>query len=274
MLIFAYMHVIDAFSALSDPVRYRLFRVAVLAGAPLAVAELVDILQRPQYAVSKAAVLLRQAGLLRAERRGKLVCYTAAETTPAAELAALAKICEPENNYDQARLGWRLGLRRHGKIVVLYADTPAALRPKPRVLFVCVHNSARSQLAEEYLRLEAAGQVDVESAGLTPGELNPLVVRHLAAEGIDIFGKKTRGVRDVYLSGQTYDWVITVCDPAAERDCPVFPEPVKRLSWPFPDPSAFQGTSSEKARQVQDLASEIRARVQEFALQFRHKETA
>jgi arsenate reductase len=130
-----------------------------------------------------------------------------------------------------------------------------------------VHNSARSQLAEEYLRALAGDRFLVTSAGITPGNLNPYVVETLGKEGIDISQKATRAVTDVYLSGQTYDWVITVCSREAEKQCPVFPGPVGRQSWPFADPAQFQGSPDEVRDQVRHLAREIRAKVESFVEQ-------
>ena len=147
---------------------------------------------------------------------------------------------------------------------------------KVSVLFICVHNSARSQIAEEYLRQMAGDLFEVESAGLNPGELNPYVVELLAEEDIDISGKQTNSVMDLYRSGKTYAYVITVCSREAEENCPIFPGPVRRLSWPFPDPAKFEGSREEileKTRQVRDV---IREEVRQFVDAYRtnHQEGA
>lgn len=140
------------------------------------------------------------------------------------------------------------------------------------VLFVCVHNSARSQMAEEYLRRAGGERFHVESAGLEPGQLNPRVVAVLAEDRIDIAGKKTRDVHDVYLAGTEFDYVITVCSREAEERCPVFPGPAVRLNWPFPDPSAFRGTEEEILEQTRQVRDEIKRQVDEFvtAYDLRH----
>ncbi|HDQ26665.1 MAG TPA: arsenate reductase ArsC, partial [bacterium] len=89
---------------------------------------------------------------------------------------------------------------------------------KIRVLFVCIHNSARSQMAEAYLNALGGGRFEAESAGIEPGTLNPVVVEAMKADGIDISQNKTKAVFDFYKEGRLYNYVITVCDKeAAER---------------------------------------------------------
>ncbi|MGE0269401.1 MAG: arsenate reductase ArsC [Candidatus Omnitrophota bacterium] len=128
-----------------------------------------------------------------------------------------------------------------------------------KVLFVCIHNSARSQMAEELLRVLGGGRFDTESAGIEPGRLNPVVVEVLKEEGIDITGKKTNSVSEKLKEGRPYDYVITVCDETSAERCPVFPGDVKRLHWSFQDPSSFRGTDAEKldfTRRVKDQIKE------------------
>lgn len=133
-----------------------------------------------------------------------------------------------------------------------------------RILFVCVHNSGRSQIAEEYLRKFGGDRFEVESAGLEPGELNPYVVEVLKEDGIDISGKKTRDVFDLYKAGKTYRFVITVCSRDAEERCPIFPGAVVRYNWPFEDPAKFSGTREEILLRTRTLRDEIKERVKEF----------
>lgn len=134
-----------------------------------------------------------------------------------------------------------------------------------RVLFLCVHNSARSQMAEAYLKLFASIGLEVQSAGLEPGKLNPYVVRALREDGIDISTHGTRSVFDLHKAGETFDYVITVCSPEAAERCPVFPGAATRQHWPFPDPSTFQGTDEQIMEQVREVRDAIRDRVRQFA---------
>jgi len=105
---------------------------------------------------------------------------------------------------------------------------------KKRVLFICVHNSARSQMAEAWLNKICGEYFEAQSAGLEPGALNPLAVQVMAEAGIDISKKKTQAVFDVFKSGQLFAYVITVCDEASAEKCPIFPGPATRMHWSFP----------------------------------------
>ena len=133
-----------------------------------------------------------------------------------------------------------------------------------RVLAICIHNSARSQMTEEYLRLAAGDRVHVESAGIEPGSINPVVAELLKEDGIDITGKATRSVFDLHKAGATFDYVIAVCDAEAAERCPIFPAEKKRLHWPFPDPSKATGTMEEKLAYVRPIRDQTKAKVAEF----------
>ena len=137
---------------------------------------------------------------------------------------------------------------------------------KEKVLFICVHNSARSQMAEEYLRKFASDRFEVESAGLEPGTINPLVVEVLKEEGIDITGKKTNSVFEFYKEGRRYHFVITVCSKEASERCPIFPGigPIQRLHWPFDDPSRVTGTHEEKLSKVRAIRDQIKDKILGF----------
>ncbi len=131
---------------------------------------------------------------------------------------------------------------------------------KIRVLFVCVHNSARSQMAEALLNRLGGDAFDVQSAGLEPGVLNPLAVAAMNEIGIDISGKKTQGAFDLFRQGRTYNYVIAVCDQASSERCPIYPGALQKLQWSFEDPSSFQGTWEEKldkTRRVRDAINEM-----------------
>ena len=136
-----------------------------------------------------------------------------------------------------------------------------------RVLFLCVHNSARSQIAEAYLKKFGGDRYAAESAGLEPGKLNPFVVRALNEDGIDISGKTTHDVLSLYREGRTYDCVVTVCSKEAAERCPIFPGKVERQHWPFDDPSKFTGTEEEIMVKVREVRDAIREKVREFILE-------
>jgi arsenate reductase len=132
---------------------------------------------------------------------------------------------------------------------------------KQNVLFVCIHNSARSQMAEAFLNRLCGGQFEASSAGLEPGKLNPVVVEAMREIGIDISGNRTKSVSEMIASGTPFAYAITVCDEASAERCPVFPGATKRLHWGFPDPSGFQGTPVEKLERTRAVRDLIRAKV-------------
>lgn len=133
---------------------------------------------------------------------------------------------------------------------------------KKRVLFVCIHNSARSQMAEAFLSRIGGEHFEAHSAGLEPGKLNPVVVEAMKEIGIDISGNKTRAVFDYIKSGQSFAYVITVCDEASAERCPIFPGVTTRLHWSFPDPSAIQGAPEQKLAGTRKIRDAIKAKVE------------
>jgi arsenate reductase len=135
---------------------------------------------------------------------------------------------------------------------------------KPKVLFICIHNSARSQMAEAWMNNLCGEFFDAQSAGLEPGTLNPLAVEVMKEAGIDISEKKTQAVFDVFKSGQLFSYVITVCDESSAEKCPIFPGPAKRLHWSFPDPSQITGAHEAKLARVREIRDEIRAKIDKW----------
>lgn len=133
-----------------------------------------------------------------------------------------------------------------------------------KVLFLCVHNSARSQMAEAFLAKLGGGRFAPESAGLEPGRLNPFVVRAMAEVGIDISGNKTKSVFDLFQAGKVYQVVVTVCSKEAAERCPVFPGLSEKLHWPFSDPSALKGSDEEVMAGVRRIRDQIQDAVKEF----------
>jgi arsenate reductase len=133
-----------------------------------------------------------------------------------------------------------------------------------RILFLCIHNSARSQMAEAYLKKFGGEKYHVESAGLEPGSLNPLAVEAMKEDGIDISKNQTKDVFDFYKQKKSFEIVITVCDPAASEQCPFFPGMQKKINWSFQDPSSFPGSDDEKLAQTRIVRDRIRQAVIDF----------
>ena len=130
--------------------------------------------------------------------------------------------------------------------------------PTPRVLFLCTHNSARSQMAEGLLRHLSGGRVEAHSAGTAATAVRPLAIRAMVELGIDISGQTSKTL-DRYL-GEAFDAVITVCDDANES-CPVFPGARARLHWSLPDPSKATGAEAEQLAVYRQVRDELRRRI-------------
>ena len=133
-----------------------------------------------------------------------------------------------------------------------------------RILFVCIHNSARSQMAEAFLKQACGDVLEVYSAGLEPGKLNPLVVEVMREINIDISHNETKSVFDMYKSGKVFSYVITVCDETSAERCPIFPGITQRLHWGFPDPSGFQGSHEKKLQFTRSVRDQIKKKIEDW----------
>jgi len=129
---------------------------------------------------------------------------------------------------------------------------------KTRVLFVCTSNSARSQMAEAFLRKYAGDRYEVFSAGLGPGVINPLTNAVMEEKGFSMKDHYSKGI-DGFL-GYDFGFVITVCSKA-ESVCPSFPGPVNRLHWPFDDPEEVKGTEEQKLAKFRQIRDQIDVRI-------------
>ena len=127
-----------------------------------------------------------------------------------------------------------------------------------RILFLCTHNSARSQMAEGFLRAIAGDRFEVQSAGTRATHVHPLAIRAMKEAGIDISGQRSKSVDDV---GESWDVVVTVCDSS----CPIPPRSGMKLSWRFPDPSKAKGTEEEQLAAFRKIRDGIESRVRVLA---------
>lgn len=134
-------------------------------------------------------------------------------------------------------------------------------RSLPRVLFLCTHNSARSQMAEGWLRARAGDRLEVASAGTEATQVHPLAIRAMDEVGIDISGHRAKRLEE--LAAAPWDWVITVCDQARER-CPVFPAATARLHWGLEDPSRATGGELERLAVFRRVRDDLEARIREW----------
>ena len=135
---------------------------------------------------------------------------------------------------------------------------------KIKVLFVCVHNSARSQMAEAFLNEKAGDIFEAASAGLELGALNQLVVTAMANVGIDISLNETKSVLELFKKGVRFDYIISVCDEVNGEKCPIFPGITKRLHWSIPDPAVFRGAYKDRLQKTRQVRDTIEIKIKEF----------
>ncbi len=128
-------------------------------------------------------------------------------------------------------------------------------RAKKRVLFICTHNSARSQMAEAFLRAMCGDRFEAYSAGTEPTRVDPLVVEVMNEVGLDISGQRAKGL-DPFL-GKEFDYIVTVCDNA-KRSCPFFPGGRQYLHKSFEDPATYVGTPEARKKALRQLRDQIR----------------
>ena len=134
--------------------------------------------------------------------------------------------------------------------------------PRRRVLFVCAHNSARSVMAEAYLKLMGGDRFEVKSAGFSPMPVLPSVVAVMAEEGIDVSGHRPHSILDA--ARIPFDYVVTACSPRREANCPVLPGAPRREHWDLPQPSDFTGSYEEILALTRAVRDAIKAKVADF----------
>lgn len=229
---------------LADEQRWQLLEA--LAYSDRRVQELVRSLQQPQNLVSYHLRRLREHALVR-ERRSSAdrrdVYYSLDLDRLKGMLMTTGEALHP-------------GL---GEAPDTPRDAPLTRAGKRlRVLFLCTHNSARSQMAEGILRHMAGDQIEVQSGGTEVTRVHPLAVKTMAARSIDISGQRSKHLHE--FEGQRFDYVITVCDNAREA-CPIFPGAPERIHWSIPDPSSAEGSAKEREAAFQRAANDLLTRI-------------
>ena len=147
------------------------------------------------------------------------------------------------------------------------------LHMKKKVLFVCIHNSARSQMAEAFLNQMCGDKFEAQSAGLEPGTLKPIVVEAMREIGFDLSGNQTKAVLDILKPEARFAYVVTVCDETNAERCPVIPGGAQRLHWSFADPSGFPGRYEEKLAKTREVRDAIEAKIKTWCAEVCPTET-
>lgn len=230
---------------ISNELRWKL--LAALVQSDYRVYELVELFQHPQNLVSYHLQKLRLSNLV-VERRSNA---DARELYYSADLTQLQ------------RLYARAGNALHPALASTTQENAAISIVQPiRVLFLCRHNSARSQMAEWIMRQQGGQSITVVSAGTEPAPVHPMAIRVLANMNIDISHQRSKHLNEFI--GQSFDYIITVCDRVREM-CPVFPGEPVQLHWSFPDPAEVQGTEQECLTAFTTTAVQLKTRI-EFLL--------
>jgi thioredoxin type arsenate reductase len=228
---------------LAHELRWRL--VEALARSDRRVQELVALVGEPQNLVSYHLRRLRDQALV-AERRsaadGRDVYYSL-------DLERLKGL------YFAAGESLHPGISDRPYVA---SETAAGTSRRDRVLFLCTHNSARSQMAEGILRHLGGNRIEVHSAGTVATRIHPLAVAAMSEKGIDISGQRSKHLDE--FSGQEFDYVVTVCDNARES-CPIFPGAPEQIHWSIADPSAVKGDKAARLRAFRVASDELMTRI-------------
>jgi protein-tyrosine-phosphatase len=239
---------------LAHELRWRL--VEALGRGDRRVHELVELLGEPANLVSYHLRQLRGQALVRGRRGaadGRDVYYSLDLDRVRALYLASAESLHPGLAERKAGTADGSVERKAGA-----ADGAGETSRRIRVLFLCTHNSARSQMAEGILRALGGKRVDVASAGTEATRVHPLAVREMAARGIDIGGQRSKHLNEFI--GERFDFVVTVCDRARES-CPIFPGDPERVHWSIADPAAVEGAKPQQdafKRAADELTTRIR----------------
>ena len=246
--------------ALSDPIRVRMLSMMADgrgccdfsdSGVPadegeegICVCEFEEVFSMGQSKVSYHMKKLKDAGLVHEEDAGSGSSTPSTGRPPEICSARQPIGCSPDP--------------RSGSWPVAAADT-AGVAQRSRVLFLCTHNSARSQMAEGLLRCMAGDRFEAMSAGTEATRVRPLAIRAMGEIGIDISSQESKTL-DRYLR-EPFDYVITVCDDANEA-CPFFPGATNRLHWSFEDPSRAEGSEEERLAVFRKVRDTLRGRIE------------
>jgi protein-tyrosine-phosphatase/DNA-binding transcriptional ArsR family regulator len=231
---------------LGHEIRWKL--LTALAITDLHVQELIEKVGASQNLVSYHLKQLRQAGLVQERRSiadGREIYYSLDLERMRALYLASGEELHPALGAPDPRTRQESGL----------LEKPAQ---RLRVLFLCTHNSARSQIAEAILRQRTQGKVEVFSAGTEPARVHPLALRVMQEHNLDTAGLHSKSMEQ--FTGQKFDYVITVCDRAKEA-CPVFPGDPLRIHWSFPDPAEVTGSEAERYQAFAETARQMLTRI-------------
>jgi ArsR family transcriptional regulator, arsenate/arsenite/antimonite-responsive transcriptional repressor / arsenate reductase (thioredoxin) len=240
---------LDFLKLLAHDIRWRI--LLALAQSDRKVEELVKQIKEPHNVISYHLKLLRRKQLLSEHRSaadGRDIYYSL--------------------DLDRFRtLYFQAGTTLHPALALSESEPRpkevSRKHPQIRILFLCTHNSARSQMAEAILRKIGGDQVEVFSAGNEPTPVHTLAIQVMSQIGLDISQQKPKHLNQFL--GQNFDYIVTVCDRVRES-CPVFPGDPEQIHWSFPDPAAVEGDLTTREKAFSDTASQLRVRIEYLLL--------
>lgn len=250
------------FKALSEEVRLRI--MLLLTHRELRVQDLVDITGLPQSTLSRHLAYLKKERLVVV--RGEQAQSVYGVNRDNVPLTKSIMNCL-ENCFSENRIAKKDSVKLRAKFAVCSVNNQTGT--ETRVLFVCHHNSARSQMAEAYVKKFGGNDIIAESAGIAPGGINHLVAEALREDGVDITGCRSKNISDLITSGNNYEYVITVCAESEALSCPVVDDNIQRLHWEFTDPSLLTGTDSLQLDMIRKLRDQIKKQVENLILTIR-----
>lgn len=227
---------------LGHPLRWDLVRF--LTGSDRRVYELVRQVKKPQNLVSYHLHKLADSGLVR-ERRSSL---DNREVYYSLDLERLRDYFQASGAALHPSLAFPMNAPAAGSLAL----------PPLKVLFVCTHNSARSQMAEGLLRQKSGGALQVFSAGTSPSGIHPNAIRVMEENGVDISRQRSKDLDE--FAGQNFDYLITVCDIAREK-CPVFPGEPRFMHWSLADPASVEGSEAVQLAAFRNTLGELNTRI-------------
>ncbi|WP_236065134.1 arsenate reductase/protein-tyrosine-phosphatase family protein [Reticulibacter mediterranei] len=257
-MVFAREQAPEFFKMLAHEIRWRLLQL--LARSDYSGQELVRLLSQPQNLVSYHLRLLAEHHLVKERRSSadeRSIYYSLDLETLRTLYFGAGNMLHPLLATSETE-------------EILARETVARLAPL-RVLFLCTHNSARSQMAEGILRHLGAGRIEVISAGNYPTTLHPLAVQACASMHIDIRQQRAKHLDELH--GLTFDYIITVCDRVRES-CPTWPSDPDRLHWSLPDPTQAQGTEQERVAIFEQTCRELLIRIRSLLIRIEQEHTA
>ncbi len=250
----------------------RLAMVEALSERPYCVCELADSLGLNKSAASKHLSLLKSVGVIDMERDGTQVNCT---LVMSCVLEMMHCANREQTIYRKPRSKEISEGSNDSKAETVCCNTnnckpkkEKSLMVKTKIMFVCIHNSARSQMCEAFVRHYAADKFDVHSSGIEAGKLNPLVVQAMAEIDISMDGQYAKQAKEYIDRKEAFDYVVTVCDESSAERCPMFPGKHTRMHWGFPDPSAIRGTDEEKLAGIRPIRDDIQRKVKEWLQSF------